>query len=1013
MTGRKISAQLAVIIQLVTLFNGLLIKGPAQNAKRIPETIYANPANITINTSNNAPPRPASVYPSNIQVSGMTGNTTRVAVTLNGFSHGRTNDVDILLVSPSGAKFIFLADAGGFSAQEDKVYTFADDAASTFPPNIPDLPSGSFRPTSGDSVADTFPAPAPAAPYSSPPATFTSTFNGSSPNGTWSLFVVDDATNEAGSLNAGWSVTITTDGAPMTFSNPTYIFISDAIAAADPYGSTINISGVSGVISNLKVGLTGFTHTRPADVDILLVSPNGMGVVIMSDAGGSTAASNADLTFDDAAPSTINTVTTGTYRPTDVTSGTQDVFPSPAPLRPYVPPTNPLTSFRGFSPNGEWRLFVVDDEGANGGSISGGWVLDITTVPVSQPPLPSCSAPSFARTNFASGNSPTGLALADYNNDTKTDIAVANQVSNNVSIMLGNGDGTFMAQTVFPAGTNPYSLVAGKFNADNNFDLAVVNSATNSVSVLLGTGTGSFGAPTQFLVGPDPISIAAGDLNGDGNQDLAVANFGGFFSGSVSILLGNGMGSFTAGTPVRTRTQPSAVAIANLNAPADTNLDLVVTSFGSNSASTFFGNGNGTFVLSQNLNVGQGPVAVDVADIGIADGFLDFIVANYNSDSITTCNGSANGVFSCGSTQAGGANPISIAIDDYSAGAPKTPAIALSGSNTVRVGSSTVSVGLSPNAIDSSDLNGDGKVDLVSANYGSNDVSVMLNTCAVAAGNIFDWDGDRRTDFNVIRPSTSAWYNASLSGTSLVKIFSRAGDVLAPADYDGDGRTDYGLYRPEFGLWIVHTGQLFVNRPLYFLQFGLAGDIPTPGDFDGDGKADLAVFRPGDGHWYIRRSSDNSVQVVAFGASGDKPVTADFDGDRKSDVAVFRPSTGVWYVLRSSDNQPFIVQFGASEDRTVVGDYDGDGKADNAVWRPSTGVWWILRSSDGGFVATAWGGAGDIPVVGDYENDGKFDLAVWRPSDRIWYVLKSSDGGAIYYQWGLSTDYPIPNAYVR
>lgn len=435
----------------------------------------------------------------------------------------------------------------------------------------------------------------------------------------------------AGSIHSGWSITITTDGAPVTFSNRGYIAFFNLMATSTPYGTVINVAGASGVISNLKVTLHGFSHARPGDVDVLLVSPNGKAVVIMSDAGGSAAASNADVTFDDAAPSTIiGTVVTGAYKPTD-NALNNDVWFSPAPLRPYhaFSGSNQLSNFNGSSPNGEWRLFVVDGFAGNAGSISGGWSLDINTVPATVP-VPACGAPSFSTSSFAVGNSPTNFAVADFNNDTFHDLVVTNQVSNNISILLGNGNGTFMSQMIFSVGSGPYSVVTGRFNADNNIDVAVANSGSNNVSILLGNGDGTVGAPANFVVGPNPISIAAGDLNNDTMADLAVANFGGFFSGSVSILIGNGTGSFSPGPTVRTRTQPSSVVIAQLNS-TDANRDLVVSNFGSDSVSTFFGNGNGTFVLSQNLTtgIGTGPVSVEVADVGIPDGFPDLVLANY------------------------------------------------------------------------------------------------------------------------------------------------------------------------------------------------------------------------------------------------------------------------------------------------------------------------------------------------------------------------------------------------
>ena len=1018
MSAKNLITQCLVVCQVFVLLIAARVESVPQERPSEPATVFSNTTSVAINTTPpSSAPFPATVYPSNIAVSGMTGNITRVAVTLDGFTHVRPGDVDFLLVSPSGGKFLFLSDYNSGIPLDDKLFTFADDAPGVLPGIVVDVPSGSYKPSNGDATTDTFPAPAPAGPYSIPPtSTFASVFNGVSPNGTWSLFAVDDLSVHAGSINSGWSLNITTDGSPATFTNSNYIGIHDTMMPSDPYGTAINVSGQTGVISSLKVGLLGVSHTRFDDIDILLVSPNGKGVVIMSDAGTVASVSNIDLTFDDAASAPIpSTPATGIYRPTDNSDSSVgvDTFPAPAPIRPYhaFTGTNALSNFNGFSPNGEWRLYVVDDSSSNSGTIAGGWFLDITTTPLVPPTPPSCGGPVFAPTSFPVGTNPTNLALADFNNDTKTDIAVTNQVSNDVSILLGIGNGTFMPQTLVPSPSSPYAIVAGKFNADNNFDLAVANSGSNNVSIFLGNGNGTFGAPTNFVVGSSPISIAAGDLNNDGKQDLAVANFGSFFSGSVSILLGTGTGGFTPGNTIRTRSQSSFVAIANLNT-SDSNRDLVVTSFGSNSVTTFFGNGTGTFVVGQNLPTPLGPVSVEVADMGVPDGLPDFVVANYDGDSITTCIGTtAAGSFSCSGVAAGGPNPISVAVADYLGSGANIPAIAISGSNILKVSGTNVNVGANPNAVESADFNGDGKIDLVSVNSGSNDVSIALNTCSVARGNLFDWDGDRRTDFNVFRPATQAWYNSSLNGSVAAKYFARPGDTLVPADYDGDGKTDYGLFRPQTGRWIVHNG--LSPKPVHFIQFGLAQDIPTPADFDGDGKADIAVFRPSDGNWYVRRSSDNSTQVIPFGASGDKPVAADFDADGKDDIAVFRPSTGVWYILQSSNGQPVIIQFGMSEDKTVVADYDGDRKADIALWRPSTGVWWIRWSSDGSVRAYPWGNSNDIPAPGEYDNDGKFDIGLYRPSDSTWYIVKSSDGGPIYFQWGISTDYPIPNAYVR
>jgi len=147
-------------------------------------------------------------YPSSINVSGVSGSVTSVAVTLNNFSHTFPGDVDVLLVGPGGQKFIPLSDLGGGTDAVNLTITL-DDAAPTALPAT--FVSGTFRP-GNSGTGDTFAAPAPAAPYQSPApagsATFASVFGGANPNGTWSLYVVDDAGSDVGAFAGGWTLTV-------------------------------------------------------------------------------------------------------------------------------------------------------------------------------------------------------------------------------------------------------------------------------------------------------------------------------------------------------------------------------------------------------------------------------------------------------------------------------------------------------------------------------------------------------------------------------------------------------------------------------------------------------------------------------------------------------------------------------------------------------------------------------------------------------------------------------------
>lgn len=343
-----------------------------------------------------------------------------------------------------------------------------------------------------------------------------------------------------------------------------------------------------------------------------------------------------------------------------------------------------------------------------------------------------------APAHYQIGPNPHSVVVGDFNGDGKLDMAVTS--GNSVSVLLGNGDGSFQPAKPFNSGGQAVSVSVGDFNGDGKLDLAVANEYSNTfgtgnVSVLLGDGDGTFAAPETYATGDTPWSVAVADFNGDGKLDLAVANL---VSNNVSILLGNGDGSFQAAQNVFAGVNAGYVAVGDFN--GDGKPDLVVADGPYNTVNVLLGNGDGTFQTSQAVySGGAGPDAVVIGDFN-GDGKPDLAVANTNHD-ISVLLGNGDGTFQNANYLYVNFDPGSMVIGDFNGDGKPDLAVAntweAGGGNNVAVllghgdgtfeTSQSLAAGILPVAVASGDFNGDGKPDLAVANGGDTTASVLLN----------------------------------------------------------------------------------------------------------------------------------------------------------------------------------------------------------------------------------------------------------------------------------------------
>lgn len=372
-------------------------------------------------------------------------------------------------------------------------------------------------------------------------------------------------------------------------------------------------------------------------------------------------------------------------------------------------------------------------------------------------------------------SSPRAIVAAPLDGDATQDLVVVT-ASFGYHVLAGHGDGTFSAPEDHALGVGVDSVASADFNGDGHLDVVLANEGSERPSVLLGGAGGALGAAVNLPAcgqgEAEMTTVTTGDFNADGHPDV-VALFKGYGAGKAYVFLGNGDGTFQA--PLLTSAPSSSgnsMAVGDLD--GDGKLDLVVVGSSSSKASVLLGNGNGTFKTAVRYTVSSTPYGVALGDMN-GDGKLDVVVASYGGNAVDVLLGNGNGTLLPKAT--------------YSApGQSKAHSVALG------------------------DFNGDGKLDVAAANYGSGNTSVFLN---IGAGKL------------------GAGVNIS-TGTN--------GRAVVAADLNNDGIVDLGVASSSASTAgvLLGVGDGTFHTPINFVV-GSGARALSVGDFDGNGRPDLAV----------------------------------------------------------------------------------------------------------------------------------------------------------------------------
>jgi hypothetical protein len=582
------------------------------------------------------------------------------------------------------------------------------------------------------------------------------------------------------------------------------------------------------------------------------------------------------------------------------------------------------------------------------------------------------------------GANPAGITHADFNNDGKIDLAVCNQNSNNVSILLNIGNGNFGPAANYSVGTEPLNVKTSDFNEDGFIDVVVMNSTSGNVSVLLGIGNGTFNSKVDYYVGGNlPTDIVCSDFNGDNHFDLAITNKNVSYPSLnyTRLLIGDGLGTFTLSPNVLSGSQPNSLACADFN--GDGKSDLAVANYNTNNVSIFSGNGVGGFSSAVSYTIGSGPLAIKCADFN-GDAIIDLVITA-DGNKIYVLIGTGSGNF-----------------------APSIPYDA---------------GGYSAKSISTVDLNGDGKMDIVLPNVDNIAILNGTGTGTFLPPNKYasngglgyiteaDFNNDGAIDLAVSRSKVDIYLGDGSGGLLLEPLsislsgynYSRS---FTSGDFNSDGKKDFafGNFNNDSITVILANGSNTYASPTSYYGSSdspLGITVIASADFNNDGKVDIAYLPAGHLSLIIKLGNGlggflGTISYTTTTQNQGFISIADYNNDGNTDIAISAqgsfaiPFTGVsaLCVFLGNGNGTFTIQnynfnTGFFPNSITSTDLNNDGNLDIVIGASDLGngtnlIYKFIGNGLGGFTSTSFN-YNVIPrsiASGDFNKDGNADLAI-------------------------------------